>query len=86
MNQLQSISTEEHGHLFVTMNPPYEPDESKVISRHQYDHTIVDVKVRAPGVSYMGGVSQAISARASARNVRCMRSKQNAGSPSLAHG
>ncbi|KAI0793081.1 FAD/NAD(P)-binding domain-containing protein [Irpex lacteus] len=48
MNQLQSISTEDHGHLFVTMNPPFEPDESKVISRHQYDHAVVDVKgVRA---------------------------------------
>ncbi|KAI0698148.1 FAD/NAD(P)-binding domain-containing protein [Cytidiella melzeri] len=44
MNLLQSIPTEEHGHLFVTMNPPYEPEPSKVISRHQYDHAIVDVK------------------------------------------
>lgn len=58
MNQLQSISTEDHGHLFVTMNPPFEPDESKVISRHQYDHAVVDVKVRArDSRSCTGGVS-----------------------------
>lgn len=46
MNQLQSLPSEEYGNLFVTMNPPFEPEESKVISRIQYDHALVDVKVR----------------------------------------
>lgn len=46
VNLLQSIPTAEHGHLFVTMNPPFEPEESKVIARHKYDHAVVDVHVR----------------------------------------
>ena len=46
MNQLQNLPVAEHGNLFVTMNPPFEPDERRVIARHEYDHAVVDIKVR----------------------------------------
>lgn len=53
MNQLQDISAAEHGNLFVTMNPPFEPEESKVIARHQYDHAVVDVQVCLDSSRYL---------------------------------
>ncbi|THG98806.1 hypothetical protein EW026_g3439 [Hermanssonia centrifuga] len=42
MNDLQHISEKEHGPIFVTLNPPFEPDADKVAGRYQYDHPVLD--------------------------------------------
>ncbi|PCH40211.1 amine oxidase [Wolfiporia cocos MD-104 SS10] len=48
MNDLQHISERKHGPVFVTLNPPSEPDPARVVSRHRYDHPVLDAKaVRA---------------------------------------
>ncbi len=46
MNDLQHISEKEHGPIFVTLNPPFEPDADKVAGRYQYDHPVLDATVR----------------------------------------
>ena len=45
MNELQHISEAEHGPIFVTLNPPFEPDANKVAGRYKYDHPIIDAQV-----------------------------------------
>lgn len=38
MNSLQSLSEKRHGPVLVTLNPPFEVDEDKVVGRYKYDH------------------------------------------------
>lgn len=39
MNRLQPfIDPKEYGHVFVTMNPPTQPEEETVLGRFEYDH------------------------------------------------
>ncbi|KAH7915478.1 hypothetical protein BJ138DRAFT_1141850 [Hygrophoropsis aurantiaca] len=42
MNDLQHLSEDAYGPVLVTLNPPTEPDESKVTARFSYDHPILD--------------------------------------------
>lgn len=70
MNALQSIPTADHGSLFVTMNPPFEPDESKVIARHKYDHAVVDVEVCPHSFPLQGNI------RLTAENQSVMAQRQ----------
>ncbi|KAL4249069.1 Zeta Carotene Desaturase and Related Oxidoreductase [Abortiporus biennis] len=44
MNELQHISEKEHGPIFVTLNPPFQPDPEKTFGKYQYDHPIIDSK------------------------------------------
>ncbi|KAL6302846.1 FAD/NAD(P)-binding domain-containing protein [Sparassis latifolia] len=65
MNDLQHISMERHGPVFVTLNPPFEPHPKQVVGWYQYDHPILGTEaVRAQeemaliqhtrGISYAG--------------------------------
>lgn len=45
MNDLQHISEAQHGPVFVTLNPPFEPDAAKINGRWKYDHPVLDTKV-----------------------------------------
>lgn len=45
MNALQHISNVAHGSVFVTLNPLYEPDPTKVVGTYKYDHPVLDNKV-----------------------------------------
>jgi len=45
MNDLQHISETKYGPVLVTLNPPFEPDPSKVVGRWRYDHPVLDAKV-----------------------------------------
>ncbi|ORY07715.1 FAD/NAD(P)-binding domain-containing protein [Basidiobolus meristosporus CBS 931.73] len=38
MNLLQSIDTEKYGDVFVTLNPPYEPQPESIIGEYLYEH------------------------------------------------
>jgi predicted NAD/FAD-binding protein len=40
MNLLQNINVREHGNVFVTMNPIYEPKKEKVIETYEYEHPL----------------------------------------------
>ena len=46
MNDLQHISRKQYGDVFVTLNPPFEPEESSVIGRWRYDHPVLNTEVR----------------------------------------
>ncbi|WRT66575.1 uncharacterized protein IL334_003534 [Kwoniella shivajii] len=41
MNILQHLPESKHGLVLVTLNPPFPPDESKVIGRWSYDHPMM---------------------------------------------
>ena len=45
MNDLQHLSEARYGPVFVTLNPPFEPDLAKVSGRWKYDHPVLDAKV-----------------------------------------
>lgn len=45
MNDVQHISAEKHGNLYVTLNPPQRPDPAKIIGRYKYDHPMLDANV-----------------------------------------
>ncbi|KAH9936220.1 FAD/NAD(P)-binding domain-containing protein [Fomitopsis serialis] len=48
MNALQHIPEEDCGPVFVTLNPPFEPDPSRTAGRYQYEHPVLGAKaVRA---------------------------------------
>ncbi|KZT11959.1 FAD/NAD(P)-binding domain-containing protein [Laetiporus sulphureus 93-53] len=44
MNELQHILEDTHGLIFVTLNPPFEPDLKLVKGRFQYEHPILGSK------------------------------------------
>jgi len=45
MNDLQHLPEARHGPVFVTLNPPFEPDIAKISGRWKYDHPVLDAKV-----------------------------------------
>lgn len=45
MNQLQSLPESRHGSIFLTLNPPFDVDPSKVVGRYQYEHPMYSAKV-----------------------------------------
>lgn len=53
MNDLQHLSEARYGPVFVTLNPPFEPDPAKISGRWKYDHPVLDTKaVRAQKEMY----------------------------------
>ena len=46
MNNLQHICEEQHGPIFVTLNPPLEPLKDKTFGRFRYDHPVLDAQVK----------------------------------------
>lgn len=48
MNELQHLPEKDYGQIFVTLNPPYEPDPKSVSARFEYDHPVIDTRVRGP--------------------------------------
>jgi len=48
MNDLQSISSQKHGHLFVTVNPLSPPSPTRVLGHYAYSHPVLSAgSVRA---------------------------------------
>lgn len=48
MNDLQSISSQKHGHLFATLNPLSPPSPSRVLGHYTYSHPVLSAdSVRA---------------------------------------
>lgn len=47
MNQLQDISTQHHGNVFVTLNPPagFEPRPDTVIATNEAEHPMFTAEV-----------------------------------------
>jgi len=44
MNDLQHISEKDHGLIFVTLNPPFNPDPELVVGRYGYEHPVLGTK------------------------------------------
>ncbi|KAH9841479.1 uncharacterized protein C8Q71DRAFT_331646 [Rhodofomes roseus] len=44
MNALQHIPERDYGPLCVTLNPPFEPDPSRVIGEYHYEHPVLNAK------------------------------------------
>lgn len=48
MNDLQSISSQKHGHLFATLNPLNPPSPARVLGHYAYSHPVLSTdSVRA---------------------------------------
>jgi predicted NAD/FAD-binding protein len=48
MNDLQSISSQKHGHLFATLNPLTPPSPTRVLGHYTYSHPVLSTdSVRA---------------------------------------
>jgi len=48
MNDLQSISSQKHGHLFATLNPLFLPSPTRVLGHYTYSHPVLSTdSVRA---------------------------------------
>jgi predicted NAD/FAD-binding protein len=48
MNDLQSISSQKHGHLFATLNPLNPPSPTRVLGHYAYSHPVLSTdSVRA---------------------------------------
>ena len=50
LNLIQHLPAEKHGHIFMTLNPPSEPDPKLVFKEFVYDHPVLDanVNIRSP--------------------------------------
>lgn len=48
MNDLQHIPEAKYGPVLVTLNAPFEPALEKIAGRWNYDHPVLDAKVRSP--------------------------------------
>lgn len=48
LNQIQHLPVEKHGQIFLTLNPPFEPDSKLVFRDFVYDHPVLDVNVIIP--------------------------------------
>lgn len=64
MNDLQSIPYNKYGAVLVTLNPPFEPEASKVAGRYKYDHPVLDAQAillqsRMGRIQGMRGISYA---------------------------
>ena len=46
MNDLQHIPQAKYGPVLVTLNAPFEPAADKIAGRWNYDHPVLDAKVR----------------------------------------
>ena len=46
LNLIQHLSVEKHGQIFLTLNPPFEPDPKLVVKEFLYDHPVLDANVR----------------------------------------
>ncbi|WWC69966.1 uncharacterized protein I206_103910 [Kwoniella pini CBS 10737] len=62
MNILQHIPEDKHGLVLVTLNPPFPPDESKVVGRYHYEHPMmtresVDAQSLLPSIQNKRGIS-----------------------------
>jgi len=62
MNDLQHVSEKLHGPVFVTLNPPFDPDPACVVGRFEYDHPVLGAQaVRAqqdlPIIQHKRGIS-----------------------------
>ena len=48
MNDLQSLSSQKHGHLFATLNPLFPPSPKRVLGHYTYSHPVLSAdSVRA---------------------------------------
>lgn len=48
MNDLQSLPSQKHGHLFVTLNPLFPPSPTRVLGRYAFSHPVLSAdSVRA---------------------------------------
>ena len=48
MNDLQSIPSQKHGHLFATLNPLFPPSPTRVLGHYAYSHPVLSAdSVRA---------------------------------------
>jgi predicted NAD/FAD-binding protein len=51
MNDLQSIPSQKHGHLFATLNPLFPPSPTRVLGHYAYSHPVLSANsVRAQGL------------------------------------
>ena len=51
MNHIQHLSVEKHGQIFLTLNPPFEPDPTLVFREFVYDHPVLDANVNFSALS-----------------------------------
>ncbi|KAI0667621.1 FAD/NAD(P)-binding domain-containing protein [Trametes maxima] len=64
MNELQHLSSEKHGSVLVTLNPPFDPKPELEMGRYKYDHPIFSEEaIRAqsdiPSIQATRGISYA---------------------------
>ena len=48
LNYIQNLPVEKHGQIFLTLNPPFEPDPKLVFREFVYDHPVLDASVSVP--------------------------------------
>ena len=48
LNYIQHLSVRKHGQIFLTLNPPFEPDPKLVFKEFVYDHPVLDANVNTP--------------------------------------
>jgi predicted NAD/FAD-binding protein len=65
LNYIQNLPVEKHGQIFLTLNPPFEPDSNLVFREFVYDHPVLDANAvslqrrirtiqNTRGISYAG--------------------------------
>jgi hypothetical protein len=91
MNVLQHIGEKRHGPVLVTLNAPFEPEESKMFGKYRYDHPILDAKVIIDFPSSRHFLDMRFSYKKNvyrplAHKRDYTRSRRNEASPLPAHG
>ena len=51
LNLIQHLPVEKHGQIFLTLNPPFEPDPKLVFREFVYDHPVLDANVNTHSLS-----------------------------------
>jgi hypothetical protein len=78
LNYIQQLSVEKHGQIFLTLNPPFEPDPKLVFKEFVYDHPVLDANVnislwRLSEVANCSTILQAVSLQ---RRIRTIQNKR----------
>ena len=80
LNLIQHLSVARHGQIFLTLNPPFEPDPKLVFKEFLYDHPVLDANVRINPL-FLLSVTQTVRFADHSTSVGCLPPTQNPHDP-----
>ena len=88
LNSIQHLSVEKHGQIFLTLNPPFEPNPELVFKEFVYDHPVLDANVNfsLDPFNDIRIANRSYVCRPSPSNAASAKSKTRAESPTQAPG